>query len=93
MCLFIIPHVISESTVHHDVPGQCGGPCPILPAATQDPLLAEASADVVDTGSLRVGALGKGGSPSPMALGLGLTSQKSLVTGLGDILKFHLQCW
>lgn len=69
MCLFIIPHVISESlpcTTY--VPGQCGGPCPILPAATQDPL-AEASADVVDTGSLEGGCPAKGRQPQPHGTG------------------------
>ena len=69
MCLFIIPHVISESLpCARCVPGLCGGPCPILLAATQDPL-AEASADVVDTGSLEGGCPAKGQQLPPHGTG------------------------
>lgn len=84
MCLFIIPHVISESLpCTTGVPGQCGS-LHSHPAgfATQDPL-AEASADVVDTGSLEGGCPAKGRQPQPHGTGPWTHKLKSLVTGLG----------
>lgn len=75
MCLFIIPHVRPYRAPR--MSRQCGGPCPILPAATQDPGW-EASADVVDTGSLEGGCPAKGRQPQPH--GTGLWTHKSEIS-------------
>lgn len=81
VCLFIIPHTISESLPRTGcVPGPCGGPCPVLPAATQDPL-AEAGADVVDTGSLEGGCPTKAAAPAPWHWAFGL-NRSEISSGL-----------
>ena len=80
-CLFIIPHTISESLpCTRCVPGPRGGPCPVLPASTQDPL-AEAGADVVDTGSLEGGCPAKAAAPAPWHWAFGL-NRSEISSGL-----------